>query len=203
VFEKLAAAAADDDDEAETETRGTLPDEALRLYAQKVGEEVTQELLCRLLHIQEAALTNAEGLRKLVKKFDKHCPDHLSPSLLPRLCSANFHVGLSMLEDGINLLRTMLEMEEDTATRPQPGKETTLTIESDIEWYQRTVAGRTEELDWLSRLLLPCQKQNWLDWWHTVDFTTFLIAVTNGPWKIPPMPTKQLGRMVSICVNAT
>ena len=53
------------------ESRGALPEVALRLYASVAEDEELQELLSLTKQIHSTALTNAEALRKLVKKFDK------------------------------------------------------------------------------------------------------------------------------------
>jgi len=99
--------------------RGALPDEALRRYLEVAGTPRALDLLARLVTIQQVAHTNSEALRKLLKKYDKHNDPPLSPSLLPLLYSSNFHLALSMLEDGILLIRASLELREEEEEQQQ------------------------------------------------------------------------------------
>lgn len=84
------------------ESRGALPEVALRLFISVADEDELQELLSATKQeLHSTSLTNAEALRKLVKKFDKeHCDntERLSPMLLPQVYSANFVIGQSTLE---------------------------------------------------------------------------------------------------------
>lgn len=99
------------------ESRGALPDDALRFYIQSASENEVHELLAELCQIHAAALTNAEALRKLVKKYDKDAEkksEHvLSSTLLPIIYSANFTIGQSTLEAGLALLRGHFQGFED------------------------------------------------------------------------------------------
>eukprot|EP00978_Attheya_sp_CCMP212_P047775 scaffold429085_cov47-Attheya_sp.AAC.1 len=98
-------------------TRGALPDTALRLFISLAPKSKSQELLALLKITHSTSLTNAEALRKLVKKFDKEADqrgdDHLSPILLPEVYAANFTVGQPTLEAGLALLRTQLGLDDD------------------------------------------------------------------------------------------
>mmetsp|Transcript_7466 Transcript_7466/g.8653 ORF Transcript_7466/g.8653 Transcript_7466/m.8653 type:complete len:263 (+) Transcript_7466:81-869(+) len=99
------------------ESRGALPDDALRFYIQSASENEVHELLAELCQIHAAALTNAEALRKLVKKYDKDAEKKseqvLSSTLLPIVYSANFTIGQSTLEAGLALLRGHFQGFED------------------------------------------------------------------------------------------
>ena len=51
--------------------RGAAPGTALRLYVDTNNRQAALDLLTRLTQIHTAVITNAEALRKIVKKFDK------------------------------------------------------------------------------------------------------------------------------------
>lgn len=137
---------------------GALPGVAISLYVDAVGREAAQELLARLKQIHKAAYHNTEALRKLVKKFDKKkSPDEeaLSPVLLPILYTANFTIGQPTLEEGIALLRELLEA---TAAN---NNGTTMSAfssfdddgyDSDKSRNEQIVEDRQSELEWLLRL---------------------------------------------------
>eukprot|EP00557_Chaetoceros_sp_GSL56_P001256 CAMPEP_0176491616 /NCGR_PEP_ID=MMETSP0200_2-20121128/8530_1 /TAXON_ID=947934 /ORGANISM="Chaetoceros sp., Strain GSL56" /LENGTH=451 /DNA_ID=CAMNT_0017889063 /DNA_START=620 /DNA_END=1975 /DNA_ORIENTATION=+ len=74
-----------------------------------MGVTASRDLLCFLKGIYSTASVNSEGLRKLVKKFDKQGPASLSSSLLPELYSSNFHMGLDALDMAIETLRELLD----------------------------------------------------------------------------------------------
>ena len=79
-----------------------------------------------MMQVHRAATTNSEGLRKLVKKYDKHHHRYqsvneekkegptelLSVELLPTLYTSSLYAGQHMLWDGVNLLRELLEGKE-------------------------------------------------------------------------------------------
>jgi len=89
--------------------RGATLDSALRLYTPTVGVTPSRDLLVFLKGIQSAASMNSEGLRKLVKKFDKQGCLSLSTMLLPELYSSNFFIGLTTLDMAIDTLRELLD----------------------------------------------------------------------------------------------
>ena len=76
-----------------------------------------------LKDIHATALINAEALRKLTKKFDKHHIDKistidnnvysLSAKLLPEVYASNFTVGLASGDAGLTLLRAFLNIDEE------------------------------------------------------------------------------------------
>lgn len=108
------------------ESRGALPEVALRLYISVADDEELQELLSLTKQIHSTSLTNAEALRKLVKKFDKEHADEqrLSPVLLPQVYASNFTVGQTTLEAALVVLRTQLHMDdEDDEDTPPPSAE--------------------------------------------------------------------------------
>jgi glycerophosphoryl diester phosphodiesterase len=127
------------------EARGLHPGNALKIYADNVHPTKAQELLIRLTQIHRAATLNSEALRKLVKKFDKHQNGQLSLELLPTLYTSSLYAGQNMIQDGIGLLRELLEGDPETFTP---------IIRNDSEvLHERSVEVRFEELDWLRRLV--------------------------------------------------
>jgi len=110
----------EDEDDA---IRGALPDAALQLYVSVAPAYEAQDLFNFLKDIHATALINAEALRKLTKKFDKHHIDKirmidnsvhsLSAKLLPQVYASNFTVGLASIDAGLTLLRTFLNMDEE------------------------------------------------------------------------------------------
>lgn len=157
--------------------RGAKLATAIGLYVEKVGSEQARLLLTRMTQIQTSALTNSEGLRKLVKKYDKHHhPTEnqpkklLSALLLPLLYSSNLLGGQAVLLDSIEIVRVLLSAQEQqqqvTAMAEQPQKQATAADDSDDDadflplhredsefQHHKTVEGRIEELDWLKRLI--------------------------------------------------
>jgi Glycerophosphoryl diester phosphodiesterase len=90
-------------------SRGAPLESALKLYPPTMGVTASRDLLCFLKGIYSTASVNSEGLRKLVKKFDKQGPASLSSTLLPELYSSNFHIGLDALDMAIETLRELLD----------------------------------------------------------------------------------------------
>jgi glycerophosphoryl diester phosphodiesterase len=152
--------------------RGASTGHALELYVQTQSPESAHVLLTRLTRLYTVAFNNAEGLRKLVKKYDKilHKFEYhhthpgklklLSPTLLPRLYASNFLLGLNMLEDSMTLMRTLLHVVEvqqgvdddadsDSDNRPflMPRR-----VDSEAD-HSHAVAKRLDEWDWLKRLV--------------------------------------------------
>lgn len=103
------------------ESRGAVPDQALRLYMSTLSKDKVSELHLHLKQIHGAALLNSEALRKLVKKFDKQLtaetPSQNSTSarLLPMVYSSSFCVGLPTLENGLTLIRQFLGFDGEDA----------------------------------------------------------------------------------------
>jgi len=103
--------------------RGALPDAALQLYVSVAPADEAQNLFNFLKDIHATALINAEALRKLTKKFDKHHIDKirtidnnvysLSAKLLPEVYASNFTVGLASVDAGLTLLRAFLNIDEE------------------------------------------------------------------------------------------
>mmetsp|Transcript_885 Transcript_885/g.1893 ORF Transcript_885/g.1893 Transcript_885/m.1893 type:complete len:705 (+) Transcript_885:308-2422(+) len=108
------------DDGADPLARGAHPGNAIKIYADQSlrdGGTEAQELLVRMKDVYRAASINSEGLRKLVKKSDKHRKDGqgLSSSLLPLLYTSSLYTGQNMMQDGIGLLRELIAGGSDTA----------------------------------------------------------------------------------------
>lgn len=137
------------------DVRGAHPGQALGLYVDSVHPDRAQELLLRLTQIHQAAATNSEGLRKLVKKFDKQRNEgaQLSLELLPILYTSSLYAGQNMLQDCIGLLRALLE---DTPTFSGMVRH-----DSDAN-HARAVAERMEEFNWLKRLTASIPDHNLL-----------------------------------------
>ena len=178
----------DDDDNHSTavaslrEIRGAKLATAISLYVEKVGAEQARLLLTHMTHIHTSALTNSEGLRKLVKKYDKHhqpssvnqqqqLPKRklLSASLLPLLYSSNLLGGQAVLLDSIAIIRALLaaqEQQQQTASVVEQQQANEMDEDDDNDagfrplqredsefQHHKTVEGRIEELDWLKRLI--------------------------------------------------
>lgn len=135
--------------------RGALPDTALRTYLAVSNIDAAQELLFLVKQIYNTALTNAEALRKLVKKFDKQHTAALSVELLPEVYGENFVTGQATLQAGISLIRASLglnsdEADDDAASVGSAGSviSTSKQAEHDVQ-----VQRRKEELEWLRQLV--------------------------------------------------
>jgi glycerophosphoryl diester phosphodiesterase len=109
--------------------RGANLETALRIYTPKEGTGASQDLLSFLKRIHSVAVLNSEGLRKIIKKFDKQLQKehkvgnggqqedkedtYYSNLLLPELYSSNMHMGQSTLQMAIDTLRELLEDEDE------------------------------------------------------------------------------------------
>ena len=95
----------------EPNVRGATLNTALVLYTQTVAVSDSQDLLCFLKGIVSSAKLNSEGLRKLVKKFDKQGSpsSSLSSTLLPELYCSSVFTGIPALETTIEILRDLLD----------------------------------------------------------------------------------------------
>jgi glycerophosphoryl diester phosphodiesterase len=137
--------------------RGAHPGNALMLYVEHAtnpGE--AHELLVRMKQVYRAALTNSEGLRKIVKKYDKHKETQLSLELLPVLFTSSIYAGQKMLEESIGLLRDLLTKDE-ISERFQP------LIRSTSEYrHQESIEARMREVDWLKRLVASIPREDLL-----------------------------------------
>lgn len=142
--------------------RGALPDTALRLYLQKSNMDSCNELLNLVKQIYNTALTNAEALRKLVKKFDKQHAKRLSFTLLPQVYGANFTVGQATLQAGVSLIRANLGLEEGYEDDEEDGTGFVDTYQNANE-HDKVVRRRKEELEWLKRLVGEIEKEGELD----------------------------------------
>lgn len=92
--------------------RGASFEAALKIYTSTVGAKACRDLLIFLKNIQSAASLNSEGLRKLVKKYDKQQESSLntlSTTLLPQLYMTNFFAGAKALNEAIETLRDQLD----------------------------------------------------------------------------------------------
>jgi hypothetical protein len=113
----------DEGEEGDDAIRGALPDAALQLYVTFAPADEAQNLFSFLKDIYATALINAEALRKLSKKFDKHHIDKLrmndinvhsfSAKLLPEVYASNFTVGLASVDAVLALLRVFLNIDEE------------------------------------------------------------------------------------------
>jgi Glycerophosphoryl diester phosphodiesterase family len=163
------------------DSRGAPPEKALLLFTQQAAKDQVQQVLEQFKSLQATALLNAEALRKLAKKFDKNrnqikaeCPstNSLSAKLLPELYSANFVLGLTVLQQGTDLLRRELGVGVHASTEIATGssdlKSTELTAsvyhannhhqftlltkghrqDSHAE-HDRLVTKKRQELEWL------------------------------------------------------
>jgi len=126
--------------------RGANPGVALNLYAENMHPDKVQEILTRMEMLHRTATVNTESLRKLVKKHDKYCERKLSPELLPILYTSSLYSSQNMLQDGIGLVRDLLDESEAYSISPM--------LRQDSEAHHRlSVNVRMAELDWLKRLV--------------------------------------------------
>lgn len=154
--------------EEKDEVRGAKPEVAIKLYIQmaqkkesgsyrdeeeKKGTTNDYDLLSQMKNILHVAVSNAESLRKIVKKFDKYNPSErkVSVDLLPLLYSANFVVGQDELEDSIEIIRRLLHLGEYEDYVDNTNKRestlvsvTEITRKSDVEWLQRIISSMDE-----------------------------------------------------------
>ena len=150
--------------------RGAHPGNALLLYVnQSLNKDTNEatELLIDMRHIHRAASVNSEGLRKLVKKFDRHHgmeqKQSLSCALLPMLYSSSLYAGQNMMQDSLDLLRELLEgdeyetnddyhnSEEGGLSRPPP-RRGLVRVDSERR-HQESVGIRVQEVHWLKTLI--------------------------------------------------
>jgi len=143
--------------------RGALPDTALRFYLQKSNMDSCNELLNLVKQIYNTALTNAEALRKLVKKFDKQHKKRLSFTLLPEVYGASFTVGQATLQAGISLIRANLGLEEGFDEYDDEDETGYVDTYQNAEEHDKTVRRRKEELEWLKRLVSEIVKVGEID----------------------------------------
>ena len=154
--------------------RGAPIESALRLYTPTVGVSDSRDLLVFLKRIHSAASLNSEGLRKLVKKFDKQGGATLTTSLLPDLYTANFSIGLHYLESAIDILRELLDDLDDTfgsdstissqgnrstnnaMTSPGRGARRNLSYENE----EVMIGRRANEMTWLRDMIRKIPKED-------------------------------------------
>jgi len=142
------------------EARGAPPDKAFSLFFRLAGVNASQELLTSINSIYETSLTNAEALRKLVKKFDKQHKQQLSLKLLPKLYASNFVVGIPMLEDGLGILRHALGKaveDDDSDDDSVESLQNQYKAERRGRQHDAQVERRKEELLWLKNLVASLQ----------------------------------------------
>lgn len=137
IFERISSEAEED------YVRGSHPGHALQLYAENVHPEKARELLLKMTQIHQTAFANSEGLRKLVKKYDKH-RGGLSIRLLPELYTSSLYSGQETLKSSITFLRDLLDEESEF----QP------LVKRDSEFrHDQIIEDRIGEIDWLKRLV--------------------------------------------------
>ena len=154
--------------------RGAPLESALRLYTPTVGVTDSRDLLVFLKRIHSAASLNSEGLRKLVKKFDKQGGATLSASLLPDLYTSNFSIGLHFLDSAIEILRELLDDLDDTfgsdSTISSQGKRSTSNIltspgrgtrrNMSYENEEAMIGRRANEMLWLRDMIRKIPKDD-------------------------------------------
>ena len=134
--------------------RGLHPGNAIKMFVDNVPPTKAQELLARLTQIHAAATTNSEGLRKLVKKFDKNRDKQMSLELLPALYTSSLYAGQNMILDGIGLLRELLEGDDNSSSQQETNNFKPMIRHDSDAHHQQSVNVRYEELDWLKRLVV-------------------------------------------------
>ncbi len=127
--------------------RGALPGNALQIFVDNVHPDKGHEVLTRMDQLHRTASINTESLRKLVKKHDKYCTgEFLSLSLLPTLYTSSLYSSQNMLQDGIGLVRGLLDDVAMAAINPL------VRLDSEAQ-HRQLVAVRQDEFDWLKRLV--------------------------------------------------
>jgi glycerophosphoryl diester phosphodiesterase len=133
--------------------RGSHPGSALKVFVDNTHPDKVHEILSRMDKVHRTASVNSEALRKLVKKHDKHVSvnlegDDLSVSLqlLPTLYTSSLYSSQSMLQEGIGLVRDLL----DEAFSSDSMRMVRLNSEQE---HKRSVEVRMDEHDWLKRLV--------------------------------------------------
>ncbi|KAL3904563.1 MAG: hypothetical protein SGILL_010017 [Bacillariaceae sp.] len=144
----VIAASSDDKENASVAMRGAHPGNALKLYVECVPDKTqAQELLVRMKDVYRSAEINSEGLRKIVKKYDKNKNAQFSGLLLPSLYASNLYTGQKMIEDSIGLLRDLLH-EDEVSGQFKP------LIKNNSEFrHQESVEARMKEVEWLKSLV--------------------------------------------------
>ena len=157
------------------QARGATLDVAVKLYATTVDITNSQDLLVLLKGIHSTACVNTEGLRKLVKKFDKQQQNEinsydmksgppLSSTLLPELYTANFAIGQDILKSAISVLRTELDeysvSDGDDVLWGEEEKKSEYTLDRENYRFEDSqqqedilVGRRSEELSWLHNMV--------------------------------------------------
>lgn len=127
--------------------RGAHPGNALQAFVDNMHPEKVHEVLTLMTQLHRTAAVNTEALRKLVKKHDKYSKTvSLSLKLLPVLYTSSLYSSQNMLQDGIGLVRGLLDEMELSYIGPM--------VRSDSEAQHRAaIAVRMDELDWLKRLV--------------------------------------------------
>ncbi|VEU36396.1 unnamed protein product [Pseudo-nitzschia multistriata] len=149
--------------------RGAHPGNAIKLYVDRLGETEAQELLVRMKEVYRAASINSEGLRKLVKKSDKHRKDRngLSSKLLPLLYTSSLYTGQNMMQDAIGLLRDLIcgrDSDSNTNGRVYASDDSLIGAYNDGHFsklvkrnsetrHQEAIDIRKMEFDWLKSLV--------------------------------------------------
>ena len=168
IFERIAGASLCDS-KGDASFRGAHPGNAIKLYVELTtsmpegggvpNQDAAADLLIRMKEIYRAASINSEGLRKIVKKFDKNKNAGLSSTLLPILYTSSLYTGQSMIEDSIGLLRDLMS-ESSLDSNDQNGSDSRLPvsfkpmIKSNSEYrHQESVEVRMQEMEWLKELV--------------------------------------------------
>jgi glycerophosphoryl diester phosphodiesterase len=164
IWETIFAGIAANDDATDPLVRGAHPGNAIKLYVElshTKGGTDAQDLLARMKQIYQAASTNSEALRKLVKKSDKYRGEkQLSSKLLPLLYTSSLYSGQNMIQDSIDLLRDLISGDFDYSDS-DPDDDNDLfdrqfkkLVRHDSETrHQESVDIRMMEFNWLKSLV--------------------------------------------------
>lgn len=136
--------------------RGVHPGNALQIFVDNVHPDKAHEVLTRMDQLHRTASINTESLRKLVKKHDKYCEgESLSLKLLPTLYTSSLYSSQNMLQDGIGLVRGLLDEAAMSAIKPL------VRLDSEAQ-HRLSVAVRMDEFDWLKRLVASIPRDDLL-----------------------------------------
>jgi glycerophosphoryl diester phosphodiesterase len=135
--------------------RGANPGVALNLYAENMHPDKVQEVLSKMELLHRTATVNTEALRKLVKKHDKYCDKKLSQELLPILYTSSLYSSQNMLQDGIELVRRLLDESTEYSIA-------TIVRHDSEAHHKHLVSVRMEELDWLKRMVASIPREDLL-----------------------------------------
>jgi len=150
---------------------------AVPLYANEVGLEGATDLLSKLKGVLKVGQINAEGLRKLVNKFDKKvkksdAEQKLTKVLISELYTSMVAVGLGIVETVIEIIRCSIE---DMEYKENGGNDLPIEFENkgDEKAMEDFIKGRSKSVIIENEVVV--QRANELQW-----LSVFTRNITNN-----------------------